>query len=1035
MDRFDVSKIFDPGFFSDNCVPPHSDHLFYRNVSECLNKRSSFVKSLNGIWKFRYSTDLSEAPGDFMLPDHDSSGWDDIRVPGHIQMQGYSRPQYVNTQYPWDGHEECRIGEVPKKYNAYASYVTYFTLPETFDKNSVYIAFGGVESGYAVWLNGNYVGYSEDSFDLHEFDLSSYISEGRNKLAVQVYKWTSGSITEDQDFFRFFGIFRDVYLFTLPVRHIDDVKILTSLKEDYGKADINVSLKGNGNFKIRLSLMRPIIRGRNDALNIYSEDSLMMTRSVVLDKRTSVSMEVNSPKLWSAEKPYLYPLLIEVLDDEGKPVQIVPLKVGIREFKIRNGIMEINGRRIVFNGVNRHEFSCSSGRVPDYMDMVTDITTMKANNINAIRTSHYPNDPRFYELCDELGIYVIAENNMETHGSWDPLFYGDMSVDEVVPGDRMEWEPSLISRIDSLYEHNKNHPSVLIWSLGNESRGGKVIYDMSCHLKELDPTRPIHYESIFHDRTYNDTSDIESQMYTPAAKVAEFIKNDRSKPFIMCEYMHSMGNSTGAMHKYTDMTETEPQFQGGFIWDYIDQSITKKDRYGKEFQAYGGDFDDRPNDGEFSGNGIVYAPDREPSPKMQAVKYNYQGIRINITDDDKIEIINKYLFTDTGELRCVVLLEKEGEMINSSELRTNVAPLEKGVYDIPFEIPALPGEYVLTVSFRLKDNRIYAPADHEMAFGQKIYGKYVDENGAGNTRDLSDANFRVIRGYNNIGVKGDNFEVLFSKRTGELISYKYGGRQMLKSIPRPNFWRAPTANDTGNLMQYRYSQWKIASLYANVRKRGRDEEDPFAYAPVTSYEEKDDRVIVRCHYNMPTTPESECFVTYSVFKDGTVETELSYDPVKELADMPEFGMMFKMDADFHRVKWYGYGPEETYSDRVRGAKLSVFESEVNNMPGYLVPQECGNHEGVRYAYVYDDNGHGLRFGADQMSLSVLPYTPHEIENAAHAYELPNIHYTVVRPALARMGIAGDDTWGAMTHPEFLLDWSKKMTFRFSFKGC
>ena len=1030
MKTFDVLKIFDPKFYSDNCVPAHSDHLFYRNVSECLNKRSSFVKSLNGVWKFRYSPDLNEAPGDFMLPDYDCSGWADIRVPGHIQMQGYEKPQYVNSQYPWDGHEEFKIGSVPVKYNAFASYITYFTLPDDFNRDSTYIAFGGVESGYAVWLNGQYVGYSEDSFDLHEFDISAYLVEGRNKLAVQVYKWTSGSITEDQDFFRFFGIFRDVYLYTLPERNLSDVKITTELADDQESAVLKVLLKASGSFKVRLSLMQPIIRGRIDALNIYADDEVLEKVEEVIDGEGEICLKVDSPKLWSAEKPYLYPLLIEPLNDDGSPAQIIPMKTGIREFKIRNSIMELNGRRIVFNGVNRHEFNCGSGRVPDYMDMVTDITTMKANNINAIRTSHYPNDPRFYELCDELGIYVIAENNMETHGSWDPLNYGIMKPEDVVPGDKAEWEPSLISRIETLYEHNKNHPSVLIWSLGNESWGGKVIYNMSRRIKELDLTRPVHYEGIFHNRAYNDTSDIETQMYTPVAKVKEFLVNDRSKPFIMCEYSHAMGNSCGAMHKYTELAETEPLFQGGFIWDYIDQSITKKDRYGKEFQAYGGDFDERPNDGAFSGNGIVYGSDRMPSPKMQEVKYNYQNIKIDI-EDGKIRIRNRYLFTCTDELRCVCILEKEGALINAGEVKTCVEPLGSGEYDLPFEIPDEEGELVLTVSFRLKENRIYAAADHEVAFEQKVFGKYTsDADAVGNGECPT-----LIEGYTNIGVKGDNFEVMFSRVTGELTSYKFGGRQMLKSVPRPNFWRAPTANDEGNLMPYRYAQWKIASMYLSPRKRGHFEENPFAYIPVTSHEALSDRVVITCHYNMPTSPESECFVKYSVFYDGTVGVELTYDPVKELNDMPEFGMMFKMDADFHKFKWYGYGPDENYNDRMKGAKLGVFETEVSDMPKYLVPQECGNREGVRYAYVTDDNGHGLKLSSDGMSLSVLPYTPHELENAAHPYELPNIHYTVVRPALERMGIAGDDTWGAMTHEEYLLDTGNRMCFKFSFKGC
>ncbi|MBR5766441.1 MAG: beta-galactosidase, partial [Lachnospiraceae bacterium] len=356
-------------------------------------------------------------------------------------------------------------------------------------------------------------------------------------------------------------------------------------------------------------------------------------------------------------------------------------------------------------------------------------------------------------------------------------------------------------------------------------------------------------------------------------------------------------------------------------------------------------------------------------------------------------------------------------------------------YDIPIKHPDKPGEYVLDVSFKLKENRIYALAGHEVAFAQSVFGRYERNISSPSGNTGTSTRPQLIVGYNNLGVKGDNFEVMFNKLTGELTSYKYGGRQMLKSIPRPNFWRAPTANDRGSLMAYRYSQWKIASLYANVRKRGRHEENPFAYIPVTSHEALDDRIVVKCHYNMPTTPESECFVTYSVFADGTVLVELSYDPVPELMDMPEFGMMFKMDADYHRLKWYGLGPMETYCDRKNGAKLSVFSRDVNDMPLYLVPQECGNHEGVRYALITDDAGHGLRLDSDNMSLSVLPFTPHEIENADHPYELPPVHYTVVRPALKRMGIGGDDSWGAMTHKEFLLDAGSRMTFAFSIKGC
>ena len=537
----------------------------------------------------------------------------------------------------------------------------------------------------------------------------------------------------------------------------------------------------------------------------------------------------------------------------------------------------------------------------------------------------------------------------------------------------------------------------------------------------------MHYEGLFHDRSYNDTSDMESQMYPSVEAIKEFLAKDSSKPFICCEYTHAMGNSCGAMHKYTDLTDTEPKYQGGFIWDYIDQSIYKKDRYVKEFQAYGGDFGERPTDYNFSGNGIAYGGDREASTKMQEVKFNYQNITAEVTADS-VKVINKNLFVNTDTFDCKVTLAKNGKVICTETLETAVEPLNEKEYKLPFGKAENPGEYAVTVSFHLKEDKVWAPAGHEIAFGQYVY--QVEETIAEKLPQKP----QIIRSTHNIGVRGEHFEVMFSVLNGGLVSYKYAGKEMIEAIPKPNFWRAPTDNDCGNLMQMRYAQWKIASMYLSHKEYRKG-----AYGPSTlpQAEETDTSVKVTFTYLMPTTPASECQLTYEVFGDGKVTTTLTYDPVNELGDMPEFGVIFKFNADYDHVQWYGLGEAETYADRKKGAKLGIYQNLVeDNMAKYMVPQECGAKEEVRWASITDRKGRGIRFEMDKepMMFSALPYTPHEMENAMHPYELPQIHYTVIRVAKGQMGIGGDDSWGAYTHPEYLLNAEGKIEFSFSFKG-
>ena len=1025
---FEIKKIHDPKFFKENCMAAHSDHVAYANETEAEEKKSSFRLLLDGIWKFHYARNYTQTVNGFEAETFDCKCWEDIRVPAHIQMEGYDIPQYVNIQYPWDGREDVWRDAVPSEFNPVASYVKYFTLPEGFRKSGLYISFQGVESGFALWLNGHYVGYSEDSFTPSDFDLTPYVKEGENKLAVQVFKWTSSSWCEDQDFYRFSGIFRSVYLYTMPKVHVYDLKVQPVVDEAVLNADLLVTMQMRGEGKARLTLTG----SRNYSVLEEKEEQIVFSEELpVSEGEVHFEKEVKKPDLWSAEIPNLYTLTIECFDQNGERSELVSQRIGFRRFEMKDGIMTLNGKRIVFKGVNRHEFSSKTGRAVTREEVLKDIVTMKQNNINAIRTCHYPDASIIYDLCDEYGLYMIAENNLESHGSWDAAMHGSVPKDTIVPGDNMDWEPMMLDRVNSCYQRDKNHPAVLIWSVGNESYGGKVIFDMSEKFRALDPYRLVHYEGIFNDRRYEATSDMESQMYTSVENVKKFLAEHKEKPFIMCEYTHAMGNSCGAMHKYTDLTDTEPRYQGGFIWDYIDQSILKKDRYGKDFQAYGGDFLERPTDYNFSGNGICYGGDRDPSPKMQEVKFNYQNISILFEKEGKFTVVNKNLFANTDRFRCVAVLQKNGVVVKKQEIETAVPPLSTKDYEIPFAILRADdkdqkkdpdAEYTLTVSFWLKEDMSWADAGHEVAFGQKIYKKIPAFH-------ASEKPIRVVHGKVNIGVKGEDFDCLFSMLSGGLVSYRYAGKEMIEKIPMPNFWRAPVDNDNGSMAPARYAQWKIASMYISHRNGGMFDNVP------TKVEEKDNTVTVTYTYFMPTTPAGKCQVSYTVFGDGTIETKLMYDPVEGLPDMPEFGMMFWFNADYDNLTWYGMGPDETYADRRHGAKLGIYSNKVaDNMAKYLVPQECGNKVGVRYARLVDAKGRGMMFEGDELSFSALPYTPHELENAAHVYELPQVHHTIVRVALAQMGVGGDDSWGSLVHPEYHIDVTKPLKFTFRFKG-
>lgn len=808
MKRFDYAIVKDPKIFQENCLPAHSDHESMPNWFE--GEHNSFRMSLDGLWKFSYAKNMDLAVVGFAEEGYDCKDWDDIRVPAHIQMEE----------------------DISAEMNPIASYVKYFTLPVNMRGERICISFQGVESGFAVWLNGHYVGYSEDSYNPTEFELTPYLKEGENKLAVRVWKWTA-----------FSGIFRSVYLYMVPKTHLWDVEITPELSEDLSEATLTIITTSCGKGEVEITLfddtMQEVLSGIM-ALEEGEEGSDSI--------QSGIAGMVYQPKLWSAEEPNLYILQLEVRDEFGDLTEVTSQYVGFRRFEMQDDIMTINGKPVVFKGVNYHEFGVGRGCMPSREEVEKDIQTMKQNNINAVRIGHYFNDLYIYELCDAYGLYMITD------------------------------------KAGSCNHREKNHPSILVGANGTESFSEKILSEKLEKFEEL-------------------------------------------------------------------------------------------------------------------------------SSIMQEIKYNYQNIAIEF-GEKTFTVLNKNLFIDTDKYAASVILQKDGQSIAKVALPISVGPLEQKCFDIPQQLFDIMDnlkiasavhdgeapEFAITVSFTLPADNSWAKRGHEVAFGQHVYKKEVIPY------DCKEP-LEVIKSSDNIVVKGLQFKAAFSRLNAGLVSYVYGGVEMFKSTPLPNFWRAPANNDAGKRMQQEFAQWKIASMYVSVK-------DEDASPKIETLKGS---VKLTYTFYMPTNPASTCQVCYHVFGDGTIETTMEYEPVEGLSDMPEFGMMFKMDAEFDRLSWYGLGPEETYTDRKMGGKLGIYENKVaDNMAKYLCPQECGNKCGVRYAEITNAKGRGMRFFGDEMSFNALPYTPHELENAMHFYELPEVHYTVIRVAQQEI--------------------SKKKVFTFCFRG-
>ncbi|MCB4906242.1 glycoside hydrolase family 2 TIM barrel-domain containing protein [Bifidobacterium pseudocatenulatum] len=990
----------DATVFEVNRTPAHSNHKCFTHDPQS-GEYSDLTQSLDGEWRVEIvqasDIDFNEEP--FVAENFDDSAFYRTQVPGHLQMAGLLKNKYVNIQYPWDGHENPLEPNVPEN-NHVALYRKKFVVSKRLadtkeSRGSVSIVFHGMATAIYVWVNGLFAGYGEDGFTPNEFDITDLLHDGENVVAVACYEYSSASWLEDQDFWRLHGLFRSVELTAQPHVHVVNMQLEADWDAESGTASLDAALS---------------VRNASDAATISatlkdSEGNVVWETSTNADANTTfASGSLQGLEPWSAESPSLYELEVNVIDQAGDIVEAVVQKVGFRRFRIENGIMTLNGKRVVFKGADRHEFDTKRGRSITEQDMIDDVIFCKRHNINAIRTSHYPNQERWYDLCDEYGIYLIDETNLETHGSW--CLPGDVvTAETAVPGSKARWEGACVDRVNSMMRRDYNHPSVVIWSLGNESYTGDVFRAMYKHVHDIDPNRPVHYEGVTKNRDYDDVTDIETRMYEHADVVEEYLKNDPQKPYISCEYMHAMGNSVGNLDEYTAL-ERYPHYQGGFIWDFIDQAIYASQPDGSTRLCYGGDFGDRPSDYEFSGNGLVFA-DRTPAPKAQEVKQLYSNVHIDVTDRS-VSIKNDNLFISTGGYQFVLRILADGEPVWQSERRFDVPADSACTFDVEWPVDlyrANANELVLEVSQRLAEATDWAPAGYELAFGQTVVaGTKAAEDAA------LPADGIVTVGRWNAGVQGSGREILLSRTQGGLVSYTFDGHEFVLRRPAITTFRALTDNDRGAGHGFERAQWMAAGRYARCVDNVIEQVDEDTLKAVYTYE-------------LATPQRTKVTVEYTADTTGRLNLHVEYPGESgDLPTIPAFGIEWTLPVQYSNLRFFGAGPEETYQDR-KHAKLGVWSTDAfKDHAPYLMPQETGNHEEVRWAEITDENGHGLRVsranGAAPFAVSLQPYSSFMIEEAQHQDELPAPKHMFLRVLAAQMGVGGDDSWMSPVHSQY-----------------
>ena len=995
-----------------NHVPAHACSVSYAD-HECAligdAQASPYYKSLNGAWKFDLVKNPEARRVDFAAIDYASCEWPSIPVPSAWQLHTADIPQYINVRYPWvDSQPDLLPPYAPTKNNPIGYYVTSFDLPDGWATRNTQLRFEGVESCFYVWLNGTFVGMSKDSFTPSEFDITSCCQPTNNTLAVEVFRWCDHSWLEDQDFWRLSGIFRDVALYSVPSTAISDLCVKGALDDNYEHGTLNATLEIKRALTVaseQLYLEVQVYQGSEFPLY---DPPYNIPVAVADDNICHFEDFIPVPLQWSAEQPHLYRCVFTLKDIHGAALDIRSANVGFRRIEITDGILKLNGRRLVLKGVNRHEWNERTARTVTREDMLADILLMKQYNINAVRTSHYPNHPDWYDLCDKYGIYVIDEANLETHGSWQ--IGQTCELPTTIPGSKPEWTKAVCERATAMVERDKNHPSIIMWSLGNESWGGANFAAMRQAILKLDNSRPIHYEGVFHDRAHSFVSDVESQMYTTPDLVQTFSEGD--KPFILCEYSHAMGNSCGNLDEYTQLFDQHPRIQGGFIWDWIDQGLIKKTNAGEQL-TYGGDWGDTPNDGDFCGNGLLFS-DRTPTPKLMQVKKSYQNIKFHLIDNRNgiVEVTNNMMFTNTLNYDFFWKILDKGVEYISGRFAPDIAPGNSRTVYLNWQWPVFDHstEYILEISARLRRDNSWASSGHEIAWEQfDIFSNVAAQQ--------STTPAVVTARDNCLTFTGADYCYTIDTVSGQHLELTTNTQSLFGNPAAVSFWRAPTDNDNGYKLADRCAIWKAASEGWVLRSCNRLSECE-----------------VVLEYTHPQL-NSSILSTQLHFDNDGIDCSYSLSADASLPEIPAFMLEIHLAATCDEFVYLGRGPQDNYADRKSGYKVGIYQSspQVEFVP-YLRPQECGNHCNVRCVELSGpSSSFRLQNFSDPFEFSCLPWSPQEIENADHVYKLPKSDKTVLRIGMQR-GVGGDDSWGAPVHAEYTLPSGKeyRISFRLTF---
>lgn len=975
-------------------------------------------KSLNGTWKFHWAPDPDHRPAEFYETAYDVSKWNDISVPGNWQTQGYGVPVYTNITYPFKKDPPRVMGEPPKSYTSYSqrnpvgSYRRSFTVPKTWDGGKICIQFNGVDSAFYLWVNGQKVGYSEDSRLPAIFDIAKYIKGGENVLAVEVYRYSDGSYFEDQDMWRLSGIFRDVFLWTTGSLTIEDYFAHADLDKDFhnGLLAVDLRIASRADQAVSCQIDGQLLDPAGKIAAEFTKTGIRATAGTSIEASLPPTV-VPNPLKWTAETPNVYTLLLTLKDAAGQTIEVQRCPVGFRRVEIGNGQLLVNGQPIYLKGVNRHEHDPNTGHRVTVASMIEDIKLMKRFNINAVRTCHYPDEHAWYDLCDKYGLYVISEANIESHG----MGYDDESLAK-----DPSWMAAHLDRTKRMVETHKNHPSIIIWSLGNEAGNGvnfEATYDWA---KRRDPSRPVQYERAEESRN----TDIVCPMYTEIGDIVKYATApDKTRPLILCEYAHGMGNSEGNLQDYWDAIESHRLLQGGFIWDWVDQGLNKlqPNGSGKTFFAYGGDFGDAPTDFNFCINGLVQ-PDRVPNPHLWEVKKVYQNVKVTPVDasNAKFRVTNKFFFTNLNQFDCDWVLRVDGREVESGSLgRLDVAPRQTTEFANPAKTDGK-GERMLSFYFKLPADSLWADRGHVLAWDQCVLSKpstisTIGASGDGNAPDLRQT-------ADTITIEAGRVTVAIDRKTAAVTSYSFAGREMLAGPLAFNFFKVPNDNQRAqDIWRHDWGPWIDAAKRLTLKS--------------IQAEKVGNTVTVQAVFDVPVGKDSTLHLAYVTAPDGTLQVDARYIPgTGNLYLLPRFGMATAVPKQCNQVQWYGRGPQETYCDRKTGGEIALYQSSVDQMwfP-YVRAQDTGNRTDTRWFGIVDDQNRGIKIAAkdEPISFSTLPFTLDDLLAAKHPYELPNRESNAVFIDWKLHGVGGDNSWGARTHPEYTLPGDKPYHLCFS----